>query len=132
MIQQEVRTERTAWRDEGLSRRHRTWGWDCPAVDLDFLLIEYTHNQPVALIEYKNEHAVTIDFQSSGYQTLKNLANKANLPAFSVRYADDYSWWEVVALNAQGVTWVQGKQLLTEPQYVELLYRLRGASRSAK
>lgn len=33
--------ERTGWRDENLSRRHREWGFHCPAVDLGFLLIEY-------------------------------------------------------------------------------------------
>ena len=35
----EVRPERTGWRDEKLSQRHRMWGWDCPAVDIDFLLL---------------------------------------------------------------------------------------------
>ena len=33
-----VRAERTHWRDEALSERHRLWGYDCPAVDVDFLL----------------------------------------------------------------------------------------------
>lgn len=32
----QVRKERTEWRDLSLSKRHRRWGWDCPAVDLGF------------------------------------------------------------------------------------------------
>lgn len=30
--------ERTGWRDEEISARHRIWGVNCPAVDLDFLM----------------------------------------------------------------------------------------------
>ena len=33
----EVRQERSGWRDMRLSERHRRWGWNCPAVDLDHL-----------------------------------------------------------------------------------------------
>jgi hypothetical protein len=36
-----VRPERTRWRDEALSARHRKWGFHCPAVDLDLILCEY-------------------------------------------------------------------------------------------
>lgn len=126
-----VKQERTAWRDEAISRRHRTWGWDCPCIDIDFLLIEYTHNEPIALIEYKNEHAQNINFNSSGYKTLKRLADMAGLPAFNVRYADDFSWFEVVALNAAGVKWVQSYQAMTEAEYVAFLYKLRGEIRKA-
>ena len=48
----EVRQERTGWRDEALSKRHRDWGWDCPAIDIDFLMIEYDKGKSVALVEY--------------------------------------------------------------------------------
>ena len=49
-----VRQERTNWRDQELSARHRTWGFNCPAVDLDFLMVEYNIGKPVGLIEYKH------------------------------------------------------------------------------
>lgn len=126
-----VKQERTAWRDEGISRRHRTWGWDCPCIDIDFLLIEYTHNEPVALIEYKNERATKVDFSASGYKTLIRLADMAGLPAFNVRYADDYSWFEIVALNSRGVAWVESYQTMTEAEYVAFLYKLRQAPKRA-
>jgi len=34
--------ERTGFRDEALSRRHREWGINCPAVDVDWLLTRPT------------------------------------------------------------------------------------------
>jgi hypothetical protein len=48
-----VRRERTEWRDLELSKRHREWGLNCPAVDIDFLMVEYYYGKPVALIDYK-------------------------------------------------------------------------------
>jgi hypothetical protein len=46
----EVKKERSGWRDLELSGRHRRWGWDCPAVDLDFLFLEYDKGKAVALV----------------------------------------------------------------------------------
>jgi hypothetical protein len=31
--------------------------FNCPAVDLDFVMAEHNHGLPVALIEYKERHA---------------------------------------------------------------------------
>ena len=33
--------EWSGWRDQELSRRHQRWGFACPAVDLDFVLVEF-------------------------------------------------------------------------------------------
>ncbi len=38
-----VRQERTGWRDEKISQRHREWGYNCPAVDLDFEVVDRVH-----------------------------------------------------------------------------------------
>lgn len=35
--EKEVKLEKTCWRDLDLLKRHRVWGWDCPAQDIDFL-----------------------------------------------------------------------------------------------
>ena len=40
--------------DRELSDRHRKWGHECPATDIDFLLNEYNHGIPVAIIDYKH------------------------------------------------------------------------------
>ena len=68
----EVKKERSGWRDEGISRRHRLWGVSCSATDIDFLLVEYIYNTPKAIIEYKNEHAPPQKLSASQYQVLKN------------------------------------------------------------
>jgi hypothetical protein len=93
--------ERTGWRDEELSLRHRLyWGRDCPAVDVDFMLsdapemfddnfrlVEYYHSKPKALIEYKHwnpgtraevmDHlGLTVDgWMRANYKAHKNLCD---------------------------------------------------------
>ena len=121
----EVREERTGWRDEALSRRHREWGWDCPMLDIDFLVVEYDSGKAIALIEYKHEMSPEQRSSHPSYQALIDLGNKAGMPVFAVRYAEDFSWWRIVPLNseARGVTEVT---TLTEREYVALLYKLRG------
>lgn len=46
--------ERSGWRDMELSGRHRIWGFNCPAVDLDFLMVEYNLGIAIAVVEYKH------------------------------------------------------------------------------
>lgn len=131
MSSPEVRQERTGWRDEGLSRRHRTWGWDCPAVDIDFLLIEYDKAEPKAIIEYKSVEAEVQSSKHPSYVALCKVASAAGLPLFAVRYSADYSWWRVMALNALAVRALKGEAWalhFSEADYVEWLYELRGRS----
>jgi len=121
----EVRRERTGWRDEGLSRRHREWGWDCPMVDIDFLALEYDAGKAIAIVEYKHEGAMPQDYTNKSYQALKDLANKAQLPLFVVWYARDFASWKVDALNKYAKAVAPSKTILTEKKYVEFLYSLR-------
>lgn len=118
--------ERTGWRDEGLSRRHREWGFDVPAVDLDFLLLEYDASEPVALIEYKNEHAPRVAYKSPNIAALRNLADRADVLAFVVRYGENYDWFQVRPLNEKAKSILQDRKTLTEAEYVRFLHRLRG------
>ena len=92
------RNERTGWRDEALSQRHRRYGWDCPAVDLDFLLLEYDHGKASAIIEYKNEHAPIQYASHPTYQALIDLGNRADLPVIAARYTTDFSKWKITAI----------------------------------
>jgi hypothetical protein len=127
MNERPVKAERTGWRDEGLSRRHRLWGWDCPAVDVDFLLVEYDRSEPKAIIEYKS---VDADMQTSkhpSYVALRKLADAAHLPLFAVRYGETYEWWNVTALNDAALTMQNGERLLlyfSEADYVRFLYEV--------
>lgn len=121
-----VKEERTGWRDEKLSRRHRRWGWDCPAVDLDFLLLEYDKGKASALVEYKNEHAETQYASHPTYQALIDLGNRAGIPVIACRYSDDFSKFQVTPLNDNARNVISSKEELSEKNYVKLLYKMRG------
>lgn len=120
--------ERTGWRDEALSNRHRTWGKGCAAVDIDFLMLEYNYAAPAALVEYKNEFAAVQSSKHFTYQALAELANRARIPFFACRYASDFSWWKVTPLNPNAKEHIPETTVMTESQWVELLYKTRGKS----
>jgi hypothetical protein len=122
----EVKKERTGWRDLELSQRHRRWGWDCPAVDLDFLFLEYDHGKAVAIVEYKNEHAAPQYRTHPTYQAMIDLGNRAGVPVIGCRYTDDFSVWTVVPLNEHAKQWIPAKMDMTEREWVTLLYTMRG------
>jgi len=122
----QVRQERSGWRDLRLSQRHRAWGWDCPAVDLDLLFLEYDKGIPVAIIEYKHENAPPQFASNPNYQALINLGNRAELPVFAVRYTDDFEWYEAVPLNALAQKLCPERKQMTEAAWVKFLYNIRG------
>lgn len=122
----EVRPERTGWRDEALSRRHRRWGWDCPAVDLDFLFLEYDHGKASAIVEYKNEHAAPQYVSHPTYQAMIDLGDRANVPVIACRYSDDFTVWKVVPLNDAAKRIIPQRLELDEQGWVRLLYKVRG------
>lgn len=122
----EVAKERNGWRDESLSRRHRIWGWDCPALDLDFVLVEYDKGRAKALIEYKYENAAPQFASHPSYKALINLGNRAGVSVFAVRYNNDFSRFKVVPLNRYARFFVPERAEMSEIEYVTLLYKLRG------
>lgn len=122
----EVRVERTNWRDEGLSKRHRKWGWDCPALDIDFLMLEYDRGKASALVEYKNEHAAPQYPSHPSYQALIDVGNRAGLPVIACRYTDDFKKWTVTPLNGIATQYVSRKTEMSESEWVSLLYHIRG------
>ena len=120
--------ERTHWRDEALSLRHREYGQNLPAVDIDFMLIEYDHAEPKALAEFKHEHAQPVNVSKNpSIAAMAKLANNADIPAFLVRYADDFSWWKVLALNDRASSYLTNNpQIMDEAEWVSILYAVRG------
>lgn len=126
-----VRKERTGWRDEELSRRHRLWGWDCPAIDIDFLMLEYNRGEPVAVVEYKHENAPLQKPKHPSYKAIRSLCDKAEIPFFGVRYAHDFTWWRITSLNSlakKSIPVQRREELWTERDWVEFLYGLRESS----
>jgi hypothetical protein len=124
-----TRLERTGWRCQDISERHRAWGVDCPAVDMDFVLLEYNHGKPVALIEYKHDNAREPNLKHATYRALADLAgNYASgaLPFYVVFYEPGAWWFRVFPVNERA------KELCSEPgapiteqQFVKGLYLLR-------
>jgi len=144
-------SERSGWRDEGLSKRHRAWGSDVPAVDLDAILVtdgiiddsdgwrvsEYDSLEPCALIDYKHWERSWPVKRDANYYAFARLGDRANLPVFIVRYKGDWSAWWVVPINAlassklmlarKGVRNLENPMKLeSELSFVGFLYWLRG------
>jgi len=126
-------------RDSWLSQRHRTWGFNVPAMDIDFLMIEYDACTPVALIDYKHENA-TINLNSASAKTLGKLGNMASIPAYIVVYGHDHyeknalwsapaqdatHWFTVVPLNEIADAFKRNMNKMPELHYVSWLYELR-------
>jgi hypothetical protein len=122
----EVRKERSGWRDMELSQRHRRWGWDCPAVDLDFLFLEYDRGKAVALVEYKHERAAPQYASHPTYQAMIDLGNRAIVPVLACRYKDDFSNFSVTPLNNCAKKYLAKNKDMTEREWVTFLYALRG------
>jgi hypothetical protein len=115
--------ERTGWRDRALSERHRLYGGNLPAVDLDF--VEYDNCTPRALVEYKGISAMPFA-GTANTQALKRLADSAGLPLFIVRY-DRQNWtFEVHPYNSIARTHMDEPLAMSEVEYVKLLHHLRG------
>ncbi|NPV85903.1 MAG: hypothetical protein HPY45_07840 [Anaerolineae bacterium] len=121
-----VSPERSYWRDVELSIRHRMYGYDTPCTDIDHLLIEYSDCKPVAIIEHKSEHAKPVMPGNPSILAIERLADAAKLPFFVVRYSGDFRWWWVMSVNAIAKRILPKREKMTEIEYVEFLYRLRG------
>jgi len=120
----EVRTEHTG---QETWRRHRRYGWDAPACDID--CVEYDYGEPIALIEDKHSNAQVKEGTWTEHPTQaakRSLANAAGIPFFSRRYWTE-SWMQLVLpLNEHAAEIIHPDgELLTELEYVQLLYWLR-------
>jgi hypothetical protein len=129
-----VRKERTGWRDEEISKRHKNWGFNCPAVDLDFLMVEYNHGTPVAVVEYKYYKADEVEINHPTYRALRSLANNYSsshtrgLPFLVVRYWKEPWCFIVRPANSLAEQWFDEREKLSEVEFVQRLYRIREMS----
>lgn len=126
----QVRQERSGWRDQRLSERHRQWGWNCPAVDLDFVMAEYNHGKPVALVEYKLKGAKLGNMSHPTYLTLIELADgykNVGIPCLIAVY-DPTNWTFVITpLNALAKEYYANYagHEISEQRFVRSIYLLR-------
>ena len=123
-----VRQERTGWRDERISARHRDWGFNCPAVDLDFLMVEYNLGKPVALVEYKHHQAMMPNVKHPTYRALIDLADGYRddpLLALISFYWPEVWAFKVFPINGVAKEWFADGEGVSEYDYVTRLYRMR-------
>lgn len=127
-MQRQVKPELTGERDLALNNRHRLWGFDCPAVDIDLLMVEYDHASAVAIVEYKRESASVPGHNTATMTALRRLADKGGVPFYVARYSPGFGRWEARAGNANAKATLGGNYGLVgdEEWWVRFLYRLRG------
>lgn len=123
---QTVKEERTGWRDLRLNDEHRKWGWNVPAIDIDQLFLEYDKGKAIALVEYKHEYAKPQWASHPSYRALIDLGNRAGIPVFVARYADDFSWWRVIPLNLHAKKYLDDRAEMSRREYIEFMYYVRG------
>lgn len=119
--------ERSGWRDLEISSRHRRWGFNCPAADLDFLMVEYHLGQPVALVDYKHYRAGIGNYDHPTYVAAGRLYDDRHeqIPLIVCRYWPDVWAVRAVGLNAAGQRWLPTWRELTERQWVAGLHNIR-------
>lgn len=127
-----VRAERTGQRCPKISERHRHWGFNCPAVDIDFLMVEYDHGRPVAIVEYKEINWNPSNTSNMTYKAIRELAGE--LP-FLVAVYDPNDWVFIVypmndAAERHYGDWA--KIRISEKDFVESLYAFRKSELNAK
>ena len=123
-----VKPETHGFRDESISRRHRLWGFNCPAADLDFLAVEYNIGKPVALVEYKYYLAKMPDLNHATYRAIKCLADEHKsgpLPFILAFYSRDDWSFRVYSVNEAAEKYFRSGEHLSEHDYVSMLYRMR-------
>lgn len=70
------------------SQRHRLYGYNCPAVDIDLLLSSADSGNPAALIEFKRKFWAAVDQYDINVKVVRAVAEAAGLPYLLVAYLD--------------------------------------------
>lgn len=119
--------ERSFHRDIGLLVRHRQWGFNMPAVDIDFL--EYDERKSIALVEYKRSLDLANskpNLADSNLQALIDLADRASLPVFCTFYSPNYNWYRAFPVNGIAEQQAPPDRVLSEYEWVDFLHWLKG------
>lgn len=122
--------ERSDWRDKAISDRHRTWGDPCHMEDFDFIVMEYNYGEAKAFVEYKAYTNHVINVRENKYQAMAKVATTCKLPFFVVQYDRRHWYFVVTPANDIATRYYRAKTTLSEVEYVDLLYRLRGITLS--
>ena len=118
------------FRDLDLAQRHLAYGDNCPCVDIDYLLVEYNHGIPVALIDYKYHLAPEPPpTGSASYKAMTTLCDSAGLPLFTAYYWRNPFAYRIYPVNRLARERISGEfKDMSEKTYIKWLYWLRGLS----
>lgn len=116
-----------------MSERHRKWGDNCPAVDADFVLIEFNYGTPAAVVDYKHATEGGVIYPNAKTtQALGSLYNDRaeNLPFLVARYWPDR--WAFLARGfneaAQRALGTEGWVPMSEREWVAFMHQVRAHS----
>tara|TARA_R100001224_G_C4024744_1_gene150531 strand:- start:2043 stop:2558 length:516 start_codon:yes stop_codon:yes gene_type:complete len=134
----ESKQEIHGFRDESISRRHREYGIEISATDIDFVLLEFktepdgTYRKgkyksiPKGLFEYKhwnaNRHSA---INNASNKALYKLAEWSGLPFFICFYDPDIWCFDVYPFGKKAEHYVERPQRFSEQNFVRLLYKIR-------
>lgn len=86
----------------GISSKHRHWGWNCPGVDIDFLVVNKESVR--GLVEYKHQSYSTANVPRPTWSAFVHLADRTSIGAFKTIYSGDYTAFKVYGWNEGGKT----------------------------
>ena len=98
---------------------------------MDFLLLEFNHGVPVAVVDYKHFAKVDplADLHDSAIMALSGLYDDhgMNLPFFVARYWPESWAFKALGMNERARQWLPRDEWvsMTEKQWVTGLYRMR-------
>jgi len=121
--------EKYGFRDMRISERHRIYGFGCPAVDIDFLLIEYSKKIPVGVCDLKHYRAYGhVDTSHASYQAISTLAG--DLPFWIAYYWPDTWGYVIEPINEAALKIFGTMRAMSERAYVKkyLYKKLRGTA----
>lgn len=136
--------ERTHKRNLHYNNRHRLWGYNLTAMDVDFMEYDSKTGKPLALIESKFGLVKEVDLNEPAFDALCMLARE-EIPVFCLIYypldkagqlvdadrpgSDVESIQFVVApVNGKAKEYVSSRKRMTEAEWVAILNQLHGVT----
>lgn len=124
-MQTRASTERTGFRDPWISEWHHATHDSLSMTDIDFLCIEMRYANPMALIEYKRMAPRDL-VATAALRGVSSLANMAGIPSFIVFYQHAPPIFTVQPQNRLARFIVPTEMPMSEREYIEFLFSLRG------
>ena len=125
--------DETSLAEKAYTLRHREYGWDVPATDIDIIefapdylerrWIEYDNHEPLALIDMKS--SVTFSTTLSCIKAQARLADRAGLPFFIAGHCSAVAEFRMVHGNDEARKIPLPRGPVSELVWVRFLYYLR-------